>query len=201
MPVPKNFVFIDYENVQPKNMDLLNSDAFRVFVFVGENQSKLSFDLVSAIQKMGESAEYIKIAGNGPNALDFHIAYYLGQLAAEEPKGWFHIISRDTGFDPLVKHLKSMGIKTRRQKDISEIPALRVSSSKSDTEKLSAIVQNLRTRGQSKPRKLVTLSNTINSIFTETLPESELQSLINEMGQRGYITVNEGKVSYSLTEQ
>jgi hypothetical protein len=27
---------------------------------------------------MGDRAEYVKIAGKGPNALDFHIAFYSG---------------------------------------------------------------------------------------------------------------------------
>ena len=44
-------------------------------VFVGANQRRVPFDMASAIQRMGDKAEYIKISGNGPNALDFHIAY------------------------------------------------------------------------------------------------------------------------------
>jgi len=51
---------------------------------------------------MGERAEYVRISGNGSNALDFHIAFYIGQLAAHEPDAYFHIISKVTGFDPLI---------------------------------------------------------------------------------------------------
>ena len=101
-----NIVLIDFESVQPASLAALAADHFRVKVFVGATQSKLPFDLVTATQQMGNRAEYIKIAGVGPNALDFHIAYYIGRLAAHEPEAFFHIISKDTGFDPLIQHLK-----------------------------------------------------------------------------------------------
>jgi hypothetical protein len=88
-----NYVLIDFENVQPKNLEILANHPFKVFVFVGANQTKVSFDQAAAMQAMGDKARYIKIGGNGPNALDFHIAYYIGEFAAQEPDANFHIIS------------------------------------------------------------------------------------------------------------
>lgn len=32
---------------------------------------------------MRERAEYIRISGNGSNALDFHIAFHIGELSAK----------------------------------------------------------------------------------------------------------------------
>ena len=55
------------------------------------------------MQSLGADAEYVRIEGNGPNALDFHIAFYIGNIAAKDPDCYFHIISKDTGFDPLIK--------------------------------------------------------------------------------------------------
>ena len=106
-------------------MSVLDGHNFKVIVFVGENQSKLSFDLVLAVQNLGENAEYIKIKGNGPNALDFHVAFYIGQLSKENSDGHFHIISKDKGFDPLIKHLESKKILAQRHKDINELPLLK----------------------------------------------------------------------------
>ena len=102
-----NYVLIDLENIQPEHLSVLAGQNFKVLVFVGQNQSKISFDLVSAVQHLGKNAEYIKIQGNGPNALDFHIAFYIGQFSAENGDSHFHIISKDKGFDPLIKHLES----------------------------------------------------------------------------------------------
>jgi PIN domain len=101
-----NYILIDYENVQPAALPEIEATHFRLLVFVGASQTKVRFDVANAVQRMADRAGYIKISGNGANALDFHIAYYVGHLAAKEPEAYFHIISKDTGFDPLIAHLK-----------------------------------------------------------------------------------------------
>lgn len=193
-----HYVLIDLENVQPRNLELLVKHPFKVFVFVGANQSKISFELASAMQRLGTESTYVKIAGNGRNALDFHIAYYIGELSANDPGAHFHVISRDTGFDLLIKHLKAKNVRIQRESDLAEIPLLRMSVATTDDEKIDAIVKNLAGRGQSRPRKVKTLANTINSLFTKQLGETELVSLVEELRKRKYIEVNEGSVSYKL---
>jgi hypothetical protein len=196
--LPTNYVLIDFENVQPRNLKILQDHPFRIFVFVGANQTKIPFDLATVMQGFGQDAQYIKISGNGQNALDFHIAYYIGQLAAEDPQGYFHIISKDTGFDPLIKHLKTKKIKIFREKDLAEIPLLRIASTSSDDEKIAAIVKNLVGRGQSRPRKVKTLTNTINSLFSPKLVAKELETVINQLQEQNYIVINDGNVTYKL---
>lgn len=193
-----HYVLIDFENVRPKNLELLTTHPFKVFVFVGASQTKVPFDLADSMQLLGNSARYIKISGNGQNALDFHIAYYVGELAGKDPNAHFHIISRDKGFDPLIKHLKSRKIRIQREKDLVEIPILRVSNTTSSDEKIAAIVKNLGGRGQARPRKVKTLENTINTLFTKKLDKKELSSLIKELQKRKLIVVNQGNVSYKL---
>ncbi len=192
------YVLIDFENVHPKNLELLTTHPFKVFVFVGASQTKVPFDLADSMQLLGRSARYIKISGNGQNALDFHIAYYVGELAAKDPDGHFHIISKDRGFDPLIKHLKGRKIRIQREKDLAEIPILRVSNTTSSDEKIAAIVKNLGGRGQARPRKVKTLENTINTLFTKKLDKKELSSLIKELQKRKLIVVNQSNVSYKL---
>jgi len=111
-----HYVLIDYENVQPKSLAVLNRHEFKVIIFVGANQAKIPFELASAIQALGSNAKYVKIGGNGSNALDFHIAFYIGQLAEKDPNAYFHIISKDKGFDPLINHLKERKIFAQREK-------------------------------------------------------------------------------------
>lgn len=193
-----NYVLIDFENVQPKNLELLMTHPFRVFVFVGASQTKVSFDLADSMQLLGNNARYIKIAGNGQNALDFHVAFYIGELAAKDKDAHFYIISKDKGFDPLIKHLKSRQISVERKKDLAEIPPLRVPVTTSSDEKVAAIVKNLGGRGQSRPRKVRTLENTINNLFTKKLEKNELSALVKELQKRKLIVVNEGNVSYKL---
>lgn len=196
-----NYVLIDFENVQPSNLEVLKHHSFKVLVFVGSNQVKIPFDLATAMQDLGDAARYIKIMGNGKNALDFHIAYYIGELAAKDSDAYFHIISRDTGFDTLIEHLKLRGIKVQRERDLEEIPVVRMSTATSTDDMLSAIVKNLKGRGQSRPRKVKTLSNTINSLFTEKLSEQQLCSIVKDLEHRKYIKVNDGNVSYQLPDK
>ena len=192
------YVLVDFENVQPKNLELLKDHPFRVLVFIGANQTRFPRHFVVAMQALGKQARYIEIEGSGPNALDFHIAYYVGEIAAKEPGAHFHIVSKDRGFDPLIRHLKSKKIRIRREKDLAEIPELRIPETTSRDEQIDAIVQNLRGRGHSRPRKVKTLQNTINTLFTKKLDQGELDSIIAELRKRNLIVVKQNNVSYRL---
>lgn len=193
-----NYVLIDYENVQPDALTALCAEHFKIFVFIGSNQTKISFEAAEALQRMGNKAEYIKISGNGPNALDFHIAFYIGQIAAVDPTAYFHIISKDKGFDPLIQHLKTKKILAARSRDVSDIPLVKTASVKLPSEKLAVIVSNLQHRGASKPRTVKTLSSTIHALFLKQLTEHELTELLKELQAKKFIKIDESKVSYSL---
>ncbi len=193
-----NYVLIDYENVQPEAMAVLNRDHFKVLVFVGANQAKVTFEVASALQQMGDRAEYVKITGNGSNALDFHIAFYIGVLAGIEPGAYFHIVSKDTGFDPLIQHLKAKKILACRSKDVTDIPIVKAASTKSPAERLEVVIADLQRRGASKPRTLKTLGSTINGIFQKSLAEHEIEALLAALQKHGILTVTENRVSYSL---
>ena len=65
-------------------------------------------------------------------------------------------------------------------------------------EKISAVVKNLGGRGQSRPRKVTTLSNTINALFTKKLSSKELTAVIKELEKRKLIVVSQNNVSYKL---
>ena len=192
------YVLVDFENVQPKNLELLKEHPFRVLVFIGANQTKFPRHFVVAMQALGEQGDYIEIAGSGPNALDFHIAYYIGELASRQPDAHFHIISKDRGFDPLIRHLKGKKIRVRREKDLAEIPELRIPDTTSRDEQIDAIVKNLRQRGHSRPRKVKTLQNTSNTLFTKKLDQAGLDAITDELERRGLIVVRQNNISYKL---
>ena len=196
-----HFVLIDYENVQPSSFAGLEMEHLRVLVFVGASQNKLAFETAAAVQKLGPRAEYVKIAGNGSNALDFHIAFHLGYLSAQDPTAFFHIISKDTGFDPLIQHLKERKVFVSRFKDVTDIPLLKAANSKTTPEKIDVVIANLRQRGASKPRTLKTLTSTINSLFQKQLNEEELAALLKGLQSKGLITVDENKVTYALPSE
>ena len=193
-----NYVLIDYESVQPSQLELLNRDGFVAYVFVGKAQTKLSFETVSAIQDLGERAKYVKISGAGPNALDFHIAFYIGQISATDPEAFFHIISKDKGFDPLIEHLREQKVFSVRSETIGEIPIIRASTAKTPKERMGFVVNRLKS-GNSKPRTLATLRSAIDAILYKQVSEPDVQAIIDQMIKAGLVIVKDEKVSFKFT--
>ena len=199
-----NYVLIDFENVVPEHIDLLDQEWIRLFLFVGETQKKIPFPIVKAVQKMGARAEYISINGNGPNALDFHIAYYIGTISAKDSDAYFHIISKDQGFDPLVAHLKALDIGIDRVTSIEEIPVLKGTSnplSKPQPETLSeriAIAKgNLLAENTTHPRSRKTLTNHVATIFYKQLSESEVEAIVEGLFADGCVRDTGTRLEYA----
>jgi hypothetical protein len=197
--VRENYILIDYENIQPESFRKLDQPCFKVLIFLGANQTKIPFELVSVIQQMGSHAEYLKVSGTGPNAADFHIAFYIGQLSEKSPGACFHIISKDKGFDPLIEHLKSKKIWVKRSLGFDEIPLIKVIQAKSFEEKLEIIRSRFQPFQASKPRTLKTLSSTINALFQKQLGNEEIESLIKGLQKSGEISVNDSRVEYAFS--
>lgn len=191
-----NVVLVDFENIQPKNIGLLSGASFRIKVFVGTNQAKVPLEMARVLQMFGPNAEYIQISGSGRNALDFHIAYYLGRLAAEEPDAQLHVISKDKGFDPLIKYLNAQKIICHRWTSIADIPLTRTAKAKPGRDPVDLVIENLEKRRASKPRTLKTLRSTINARFGNLLTEAELDKIIDELSKRQVIRMAAGKISY-----
>jgi hypothetical protein len=114
-------LLIDYENVQKIDLSKLPSDAL-VRVFVGVMQKKVPTLLARQAQMLGPRLEWIQMEGQGSNALDFHIAHYLGRFVLEYPKARHVILSKDKGFDPLVKHLNGQGFRCERIGQLAALP-------------------------------------------------------------------------------
>ena len=195
----KHYILIDYENVQTKSLSVLQgapNQSFRIMVFVGADQSKLPIELVSSMQGFGDKAQYVRITGSGRNALDFHIAYYLGALTESDPHGIFHVISKDTGYDQLIKHLKGKKINAARRKDLFEIPWLSSANKKPADEQISAIVKNLSARGSGRPRKVKTLKNSINSLFGNKLEPGQIDNLVKDLQEQEFIVIKQENITY-----
>ena len=212
-----NYVLVDYENVQVKSLALLKDEYFRVRVFLGPNNTKLPVELVLAMQELGKRAEYIILETSGRNALDFHIAYYLGVLASAEPLGFFHIISKDTGFDPLIQYLKSKKILAVRSASIEEMPCFKaplsaipqpviateqksssIQSKPTQEELIKMAVDDLIKRKASKPRTPKTLWSTIHARFGKDIPSSDIDAVYEALVKQGYVKVEGTRITYAL---
>lgn len=194
-----NYVLIDFENVAPENLDLLNQEWIRVYVFVGKNQTKLPFAIVKAIQKMGDRAQYVEMSGTGHNTLDFHIAYYIGRISANDKDAYFHIISNDQGFDPLIAHLKQECVFADRVTEIASIPALVQASmiSKTPLERVAFVRDRLSRPNAPRPRTRKTLMSHVAAMFMKTLSDSDLTLVIEGLLKDGCVRENGKRIEYA----
>jgi hypothetical protein len=112
-------LLVDLENVQRVDAAQIPPDA-RMKVFVGAKQPKIPTSLIQLRESMGERFGWVWIDDTGKNVLDFYIACYLGEALAGQTQSEFVVLSGDTGFDPLLRHLNTRGLHCRR-----EVPSAR----------------------------------------------------------------------------
>lgn len=199
--MPTDVVLVDFENVQQTSLEALDADHHRVIVFVGANQAKVPIEMVSATQRMGDRAQYIQISGSGPNALDFHIAFYIGEMAAKDPAASFRVISKDTGFDPLIEHLQARGISVTRSAppEKAKVPRPKPTIPPIAKERAGVLLKALRQPKATMPRTHESLGHHIATHFKkQQLSATEIRAIINALREQGAIAIADGKVSYSL---
>ncbi len=118
----QEILLVDFENIQPVDIATLNRDC-AVIIFMGARQDRIRNQLGNSIQTRGTLVTFIKVDGVGKNALDFHIACHLGRILEKSPHVHCTVISKDTGYDPLLRYLNKEGLKCRRISNVSEVDA------------------------------------------------------------------------------
>ena len=191
-----NFVLIDSENVKPEYIERLKHEHFRVVVFVGANLKRLDFPIVNAVQSLGSNGSYVQISSHGPGALDFHIAYYIGKLSAAHPNAYFHVISKDKGFDPLIKHLKDQKIFCSRSASVLEIPLVKSTDKLPPRQRAADFYEKRIASAKARPATAASLQSAILSHFHKVLSREEVAEVLEALTAAGHVVVNGKKVAY-----
>ncbi|WP_185868073.1 PIN domain-containing protein [Variovorax sp. DXTD-1] len=107
-------VLVDLENVQPPAalLDELAPGFADAWIFHGPHQQKLSQTFKTLI---GGRATLVPITRTGNNALDFHLSFYLGYVAAKHPDARLVVIANDKGYEPMIEHAVALGFEVRRE--------------------------------------------------------------------------------------
>lgn len=143
----------------------------RIKLFLGQNQAKVPVALMQALQPFGSDVEYVQIVGSGPNAVDFHVAFYIGRLASEDPAANYVIVSRDTGFDPLVRHLGSLKIKCRRVGALpGDVAAPKVAEAKPATVPVITAAAASTTKGRTAAQPVAKAAKPAKAVTVTVLP-------------------------------
>ncbi len=190
------FLLIDYENIQKVDLSEV-PDNMLVRIFVGHSQKSIPFELVKQAQQFGQCIEWIRVEGQGNNALDFHIAFYLGKLRTEHKTASFIILSKDKGFDPLIMHINKLKGNCQRINSLLELRGSTDNSLKD--QKLKRTIELLTKIEKSKrPRKRNTLSQHISSFFQNKLTSTELDKIIDYLFIKKLVSETSGKLSYNF---
>ena len=185
-------LFVDLENVQKVDLSMVPVDA-RVMIFYGITQRKLPEELVVQAQPLGSRLKWIKISGQGPNALDFHIAFYLGQELAGSPTSQCVILSRDTGFDPLARHLQALGHSCRRALSLKDAFPGAEGADADDFTRLVALLK----KEKARPTKYKGLSGKVKSWFPKLAEDARL-ALIQRLFDQSLVRESEKALTYEL---
>lgn len=108
-------LLVDFENLKPSPSDvaLVRSERYRLWVFHGPHQNKFDAALVKAWQPLGTRVDFVQSSKHGKNALDFHIAFKLGELFADDrrtgQRASYVVVSGDGGFEPLFEYMRTLG--------------------------------------------------------------------------------------------
>lgn len=190
-------LFIDYENVQGIDLSEIAGIDCQVDVFTGSTQSKIPIGLVTSAQTLGNRLKWIRIDGSGPNALDFHIAYYLGATIAKSPQDEYFILSKDKGFDPLMKHVAKEKVICKRITSISEMmPTRRPKNVDVDFEKVLLNLKKIeKTR---RPRNETALRQHVKSISGKSGTEEKVRQIVNRLISLKAIVIENGRITYGI---
>ena len=209
MATYNEYLYIDYENVQDIDVSFFR-EAMKINIITGQDQKCVPVELVSRIQKFGESVGWIQVEGKGKNALDFFIVHYLTKDYEHNQDKNFIIYSKDTGFDPLIKHLKSQNIKVKRietlhpKETVTKVKAAPPKAVQPNIENLDASVLKaidflMTYKANSRPKKRKTLTNAIASHMTYEKPE-EIARIVQILIQKKLIMEENGNVKFNLPQ-
>ena len=80
----------------------------------GRSMARTKSSWPSSSKSAHDGVTAVPISRTGKNALDFHLSFYLGYVAAKHPTGRLTVIANDKGYDPMIVHAKALGFTTQR---------------------------------------------------------------------------------------
>ena len=125
-----NYVFVDLQNLPKPEVFHRKTKRVHYTILVGPEQKEHIAKYLPALLERSIGVHVIPLPANGKNALDFALAYHLGQAVEADPKGYFHIISKDKDFEPLIHYLHTRNVRVTRHEDYRKLTFLPASTRK-----------------------------------------------------------------------
>ena len=188
-----NYVFIDFENVHEVDLSLIGSKTVHVTLLLGAKQTRLDAALVEKLIEHAATVQLVRLSSSGKNSLDFAVAYYLGKAVNADPAAFFHIVSKDTGFDPLIEHLRSRSVRARRHPDYTTL-TLTASSKvppKVPEDLLTRVIAHLQKNATNRPKKKKTLVSHLTAFCGKSTNGPGVEELIESLIKAGLLRIGE----------
>lgn len=102
-------LLIDFENLQPKQLDSLINPELNIWLFIGAHQKKMDICLSESLcqlQANVKNIHFIHTVQAGKNSLDFCLTYYLGRIISEDKNADITILSKDTDYDSIISQIR-----------------------------------------------------------------------------------------------
>ena len=199
----EKYIYIDYENMSNLK-NLLPGKDKKYFFFIGAGQRKIPQSLDCDSNKV--CIERIRIEGQGKNALDFYIAYFIAKNDEQKDVQHF-ILSKDKGFDPLISYTNKKNSceivrriitlddihKNEKDKNIK-------ANAKNIEQRCEKVLENLKgIQSKKRPQSERSLKAHIKTcIGKDDLTEEEIQEIIDELYRKKSISKGNNRISYSI---
>jgi hypothetical protein len=182
----------------------------------------IEYGMVNAWKPLGDRLQLVQSAKNGKNALDFHIAYFLGVLREQDVaagrKSICIVVTGDGGFDALFDFMRGGGCAIDKAGSIPEALALAAKiqaqaekeSEASPTEKpvspraklaeedVAKIVAAFVAYPKNRPGTRKKLEPYVLTQLGNKVTTAVAQALVKQLIKRGLVTFDGEKVKYTL---
>ncbi|MEB3180325.1 MAG: PIN domain-containing protein [Nostocaceae cyanobacterium] len=196
----KTILLVDYENIQNIDLSLVQKQDIDIKIFLGQSQNKIPLELVQITQQFGQRVEWIIIEGSGSNALDFHIAFFLGKLSQDSGNSSFIILSKDKGFDPLIKYISKQNVRCQRIQSLSELSKDKDLLISQNKDLVAKIIDNLsKIQKNKRPKTRKTLHQYIKSLLIQKkLSEQEIDTLMDTLFLEKKVSEVSNHITYNF---
>jgi len=195
-----NYVFVDFENVHQIDVSVIGTKSVNFTLLLGAKQTKIDAGLVEKLMAHAASVQLIRLASSGKNALDFTLAYYVGRAVSADPAAYIHIVSKDTGFDPLVEHLRSRHIHAHRHDSFATLTFSGTAKASTlpskpeaagQDEALNRVREQLRKNVANRPKNKKTLLRHLKSHLGKGATDADAAGMLDKLQKAGDLDISD----------
>jgi hypothetical protein len=189
-----NYIFVDFENIQQIDLERLGNKPVKIKLVLGERHKSVPVAIARFLQEHPGQLQLIETLLNGKNALDFVLACEIGISSEKDPNGYFHVLSRDKGFDALIRHLDGKNIRAARHDAFNEIRILM-----NLAEQVKLLASYFKLNHAKCPKKRKALESHIQATFGNALLREEVSNLIQKLVAENTIAISDkGVITYKV---